>query len=120
MTRILVNCTHGAEDPERAILPFVVGNVARSADQEAIIFLTVEGVRLATHGYAASVKKDGFQPADELVQSFIASGGELWACAACTKPRGITESDIIPGAKIVTAANLVECLASGASAINVS
>ena len=120
MPTILVNCAHGAEDPERAILPFVVGNVARSADQEAIVFLTVEAVRLVTHGYADSVRKDGFQPANEVIQSFIANGGQVWACAACTKPRGIGEGDLIPGAKIVTAANLVECLASGASAINVA
>lgn len=120
MSQILVNCAHGAEDPERAILPFVVGNVAASADQEVIVFLTVEAVRLVTHGYADAVKKEGFQPANEVIQSFISNGGQVWACAACTKPRGITEGDLIPGAKIVTAANLVECLAGGASAINVA
>ena len=117
---ILVNCAHGAEDPERAILPFVVGNVAASADQEVIIFLTIEGVRLATRGYAETVKKEGFQPAHEVITSFIANGGEVWACAACTNPRGITEGDLIEGAKIKTAANLVERLANGASAINVA
>lgn len=120
MATILVNCAHGSEDPERAILPFVVGNVAASADQETIVFLTIEGVRLATRGYAESVKKEGFQPANEVIQSFLSNGGQVWACAACTKPRGITEADLIPGAMIKTAANLVECLANGASAINVS
>ncbi len=31
---ILVNATHGNEDAERATLPFVVGNVSATADQE--------------------------------------------------------------------------------------
>ena len=39
--KILVNCTHGKEDPERATLSFVVGNVAATADQEAVVLLTI-------------------------------------------------------------------------------
>lgn len=120
MTTILVNCAHGNEDPERATLPFIVANVAASADQEAIVFLTVEGVRLATKGYADGIHKEGFQPVKEVIQAFLASGGQIWACAACTKPRGIGLGDLIEGAQIRTAANLVECLASGATAINVT
>jgi len=50
MARILVNCTHGKEDPERAILPFIVGNVAATADQETVVLLTIDGVWNATAG----------------------------------------------------------------------
>jgi predicted peroxiredoxin len=111
---LLIHCTHGKEEAERAILPFIVGNVAVTADQQATIFLTVEGVWLATKGYAEQVNKEGFTPLKEILNSFIANGGKIWACGACTKPRGITDADLIEGAKIVTAANLVEVLVSGA------
>lgn len=111
---LLFHCTHGKEEAERAILPFIVGNVAVTADQQATIFLTAEGVWLATKGYAEQVKKEGFTPLREIMDSFIANGGKIWACGACTKPRGITDADIIDGAKIVTAANLVEQLVGGA------
>jgi len=110
---LLIHCSHGKENAERAILPFIVGNVAVTADQQATIFLTVEGVRLATKGYAEDVMKEGFTPLKEIMQSFIANGGKIWACGACTKPRGITEADLIEGAQIVTAANLVEALIKG-------
>jgi predicted peroxiredoxin len=110
---LLFHCTHGKEEAERAILPFVVGNVAVTADQQATMFLTSEGVWLATKGYAEQVKKEGFTPLKEIMDSFIANGGKIWACGACTKPRCITDADLIDGAKIVTAANLVELLASG-------
>jgi predicted peroxiredoxin len=111
---LLFHCTHGKEEAERAILPFIVGNVAVTADQQATMFLTAEGVWLATKGYAEQVNKEGFTSLKEIMNSFIANGGKIWACGACTKPRGITDADIIEGAKIVTAANLVELLASGA------
>lgn len=112
--KLLLHCTYGKENAERAILPFIVGNVAVTADKEATIFLTVEGVWLATKGYAEQVKKEGFPPLSEILQSFVANGGKIWACGACTKPRGISEGDLIEGAKIVTAANLVEELVNGA------
>lgn len=111
---LLLHCTHGNEDAERAILPFIVGNVAVTADKSATIFLTVEGVWLATKGYAEQVNKEGFTPLKEIMNSFIANGGRIWACGACTKPRGISEADLIEGVKIVTAANLVEELVNGA------
>lgn len=110
---ILIHCSHGKEDAERAILPFIVGNVAVTADKPATIFLTVEGVWLATKGYAEQVNKEGFTPLKEIMNSFVANGGRIWACGACTKPRGIVEAGLIEGAKIVTAANLVEELMNG-------
>jgi predicted peroxiredoxin len=115
--KFLINCTYGKEEPERATLPFIVGNVAATADQETVVFLTIEGVRLGTKGYADSIHKEGLPPLKEVMQSFVANGGQIWLCSACTKPRGITDADLIEGAKIVTAANLVEYVASGAATL---
>lgn len=115
--KILTNCTHGKEDPERATLSFVVGNVAATADQEAVVLLTIESAWLATKGYADGINKEGFQPLKDVMQSFVANGGQIWVCGACAKPRGITDVDLVDGAKIVTAANVVEYLASGAATL---
>src|SRR5438045_8323683 len=105
MAKILVNATHGSEDAERATLPFVMVNVAATADQEAVVLLTVEGVRLATYGYADDIQKEGFAPLKDVMRQFLDNGGQIWARGACTKPRGIAAADLIPGAKLVTAAD---------------
>ncbi len=118
MAKLLINCTHGREDAERATLSFVVGNVAASADQEVVVLLTIEGVWNATPAYTDEICKEGFQPLREVMQSFINNGGQIWASGACAKPRGITEADLVPGAKIVSAANAVEYLASGAASLS--
>ena len=52
MATIIVNATHGPEDPERATLAFITGNVAATADQDAIVLLTIEGAWLAVKGRA--------------------------------------------------------------------
>jgi predicted peroxiredoxin len=113
MGRFLAQATHGLDDPERATLPFIVANVAASADQETIVLLTIEGVWLATKGYAEQVHHEGMPPLSEVVASLLASGGEIWACGACTKPRGIVDADLIEGARIISATEFVAELASG-------
>ena len=113
MAKILVYGSYGNEDPERATLAFIVGNTALASDHETVVFLTVEGVRLATSGYADDIHKEGFAPVRELISQYLAVGGTLIACSACCKPRGITEADLIAGAEIAGAARLVEYLANG-------
>ncbi|TMH29443.1 MAG: hypothetical protein E6H58_16020 [Betaproteobacteria bacterium] len=118
--KLLLNCVYGQEDAERATLPFIVANVAATADQESLVFLTAEAVRIATRGYAEPIRAHGMKPLAEVMQSYLDNGGTIWACGACTGPRGITEADLIPGAKIVTAVNLVEQLAAGAVPLNLT
>lgn len=118
MTTLTVHCTHGREDAERATLAFVVGNVAASADQDVVVLLTIDGVWLATQGYAGDIHKEGFQPLAEVMQSFTANGGQIWVCGACAKPRGITDAGLIPGARIVTAAMAVERLTCGSASLS--
>jgi len=113
MGKFMAHATHGREDPERATLPFIAANVAASADQEAIVLLTIEGVWLATKGYADDVHHEGMPPLREVLDSLLASGGQLWACGACTKPRGITDDDMIDGARIISAADFVAEMVGG-------
>ena len=113
MTRLLFHCTHGRDDPERAIVPFIAANVAAASGQEAVVVLTIEGAWLCKRGYAETVAADGFPDLAELVASFVESGGQIWGCSACTTPRGITEPDLIDGAQIVGAATIVAAVAEG-------
>jgi predicted peroxiredoxin len=111
---MLFHCTHGRDDPERAIVPFIAANVAAAAGQEAVAVLTVEGAWLCKRGYAETVEADGFPKLAELLASFVQAGGQIWGCSACTTPRGITEADLVDGAQIVGAAAIVAAVADGA------
>ena len=55
------------DDPERATLAYIVGNVAASADQGAVVLLTIDGVWLATKGYADDIHTEGFQALKEMI-----------------------------------------------------
>jgi predicted peroxiredoxin len=114
---VLIQGTHGAEDPEKATLPFIVGNVSATAEQDTVVFLTSDAVWLATRGYADDVTFADHPPAGKILANFVANGGRVWACGACTGPRGITADDLVDGAAIVTAANLTEALVAGAATV---
>jgi predicted peroxiredoxin len=118
MSRSLIfNCTHGTDDPERAILPFIAANVAVTAGLDVTVVCTVEAVWLGTRGGAEGVVKEGFPALPALIDEFCQNGGKIWLCGACTKPRGITPDDTAPGASIVGAATIVEAIAKGATPI---
>jgi predicted peroxiredoxin len=116
--KVLVNCTHGREEPERATLAFVVGNVAATAAQPTVVLLTCDGVWLATNGYADNIEQTGLPALRDVRAAFVDAGGVIWACGACTNPRGITAADLIAGAQIVTAATVVEAMVGGASTLS--
>ena len=118
--KLIFNCTYGKEDPERASLPFVAGNVAAAAGQEAIVFCTVEAVWLGTKGGTDGIAAKGLETLSKIYSDFIGKGGKVWLCGACTKPRRITEELLANGATIVGAAKLVEEIALGAKATNLT
>lgn len=120
MTQLLFTDTYGAEDPERAIVPFIAAATASVSGQHATVVCTAEGVWLGTPGYAEQVEADGLPPLADLIRQLIDGGGEIWLCSACTTRRGITGENIIPGATIVGAARIVEALAGDAKSISLT
>jgi uncharacterized protein len=118
MSTIVINATHGPEDPERATLPFVVGNVAAAAGQRAIVLLTIEGAWLAVRDRADPIAAKGLPAFRDIVGQFVAAGGEIWACGACTTPRGIVDADLRDGARIVSAMQVVEELSAAARTLS--
>ena len=118
MTSVMIHNTQGLDDVERASLAFVVGNTALAGGQDATVLFTLEGVRIPVIGCADGLQADGFPPLSEVMESFINSGGQIWVCGACAKPRDIGQEELIDGAQIVGAAAAVEAMVSGAKTIS--
>jgi len=116
--KLIFNCTHGKDDPERATLPFVAANIAATAGQDAVVLCTVDGVWLGTEGGTETIASPGLPLLAELYSEFVENGGQVWLCGACTKPRGITEDDVAKGAAIVGAAKVIEEVVAGAKTIS--
>jgi uncharacterized protein len=118
--KLVFMCTHGKEEAERATLPFVAANVAATAGQEAIVVCTIEGTWLGTKKGTEGIEAKGLPPLTKLYADFVASGGKVWLCGACTKPRGIIDEHLAPGATIVGAAKIIEEIVAGAKPVSFS
>lgn len=116
--KFCVSLTHATEDGDRATVAFVVANAAVASDQETVVFLSTEGVRLAVRGEAAKVCEEGFLPLADLMANFAAAGGTIYVCSPCFRKRGLDEDALVAGAKIVGGAKLVEFLASGSPCVS--
>ena len=93
--KIVIFATHGPEDPERATLPFVMGNGALAMDVQVNILLQGNGVLLAKKGCYDHVFASGLPPLKELVGSFIEQGGGILVCTPCLEERKITMLPVI-------------------------
>lgn len=52
MNKFCVNLTCAKDNSDRATVAFVVANAAAASDKETMVFLSTEGVRIASKGYA--------------------------------------------------------------------
>jgi predicted peroxiredoxin len=115
--KIVCIVTHAGEDPERATLPFVLATASQVMEVEAVIVLQGTGVMLATKGYAEHVHAGALPPVKSLIDTFVAEGGRILVCGPCIKERRIEESDLIEGASVTAAGNLVQELLTANSTL---
>ena len=113
-----VNLTHSGDDPDRATVGFVVANAALGSEQETVVFLSTEGVRLSQKGYADAIHEEGFLPLSELMANFAAGGGTIYVCSPCFNKRGLDPDKLVDGARIFGGAVLVEFLSGGAACVS--
>ena len=107
--KLVLVCTHGPEDPERATIPFVVATAAQASNVEVVMGFQVNGVMLVKKGFAEHVFAAGFPPLKELMDLYIDAGGELLVCGPCVNSRKLSpDSDFVESAKVVNAGTFVK------------
>ena len=116
--RFCVSITHAKDDTDKATVGFVVANAALGSGKETLVFLSTEGVRLAVNGYADDIHEAGFAPLKQLLGDFAANGGTIYVCSPCFKKRALDDAKLVPGARIVGGASLVEFLGDGAPCVS--
>jgi predicted peroxiredoxin len=113
-----VTVTHCRTSGDKATLGFVVANAAQGSEKKTMVFLSSDGVYCAVPEEIAKINEGApFAPLKDLVDKFLAAGGTIYVCTPCMKKRGISESDLIPGAIPAGGAALVEWLSNGSPCV---
>ncbi|HVN30870.1 MAG TPA: DsrE family protein [Thermoanaerobaculaceae bacterium] len=118
MKRFCVNLTCAKNDPDKATVAFAMANVAAAADNETMVFLSVEAVRLSQKGYADDIREAAFPPLTELMIKFATAGGRILVCDHCFAKRKLDANNLVKGATIAGGSELVKFLSDGAPCIS--
>ena len=116
--KIVIFATHGSEDPEKAILPFVIGNAALAMDVPVTIVLQSRGVTLVQKGCYEHIFAPGFDPLEKLVGSFVELGGKLLACIPCLESRKIAQETLVDGVELGKAGSVVQEVLEAKAVLN--
>src|SRR4030095_11060244 len=99
--KFCVSLTHAKDNADKATVAFVVANAAVGSGKETLVFLSIEGVRLAQKGYADDIREEGFAPLRELMDNFAKAGGSIYVCSPCFKKRKLDDNNLVAGGGIV-------------------
>jgi predicted peroxiredoxin len=113
-TRVIVGCSHGEQEPDRIIVAYLTAVAALDQGKEVVMWLTGDGVRLATDGYVAPIRADKEPPAQRLHEQFQQKGGTFYTCPICFNERGLDPGQLVDGAELKGATPLMEFAADGA------
>jgi uncharacterized protein len=116
--KFCVNLTHAKDNTDKATVAFVMANAALGSGKETLMFLSIEGVRLAQKGFADDIHEEGFAPLRELMENFAKAGGIMYVCSPCFKKRKLDETNLVSGATIVGGVKLVEFLSDGSPCVS--
>ena len=116
--RVIVGCTHGEEDPDRVVVAYLTAVAALDKGKDVVMWLTVDGVRLALSGYPDRIRVGMEPPVERVHAQFIEKGGRFYVCPICFKERDLDEGDLVENAELQGATPLMEFAADGAMTFN--
>ena len=92
--KIMMKSAWGSDDPTKAGFTFLHGLALAEAGHEVQIFLLGEAVSLMRRSVANAVVPVGWPPLGESLDKVVARHIPIYACGACSRARGVTESDL--------------------------
>ncbi len=96
------------EDPDRIAVPLVLANAALAMGQDALLWLTLDGVKVARQGAMDTLISPSFSAINDLLTQFIEAGGKIGICPACANTHGVTKENVIENADWMGAAAVQE------------
>ena len=112
--KVVIGQTHGLDDPESVLIGYLMGVEALRKDKQVVMWLTKDGVYLATSGFAATVKVPGAPSVLDLHTEYVERGGRFFACPVCVKTRGLEDAEWVDTAEVKGAPSLFEFTEGGA------
>ena len=116
--KVVLGLTQAEDDVESVLICYLLGVEALRAGKQALMWLTKDGIKVATDGFAATVNVPGAPSIADLHAEYVDKGGRFFACPVCVKVRGMEDAAWTKGAEVKGAPSLYEFAAGGALTFN--
>jgi predicted peroxiredoxin len=116
--KVVIGQTHGSNDPEAVLIGYLLGVEALRAGKQVLMWLTKDGVLVATKGYSGEISVPGAPSVKDLHAEYVEKGGRFYACPVCVKTRGLESAEWVQGAEVKGAPSLFEFTEGGALTFN--
>jgi predicted peroxiredoxin len=116
--KLVVLLSRGLDD-ERSTVGWTIANSGIAEGLDVTVFLVSAGADLVRRGAADVMRMNPLDPSmKDLIDSFIANGGQIWVCPPCAAVRGYDEGDLIEGAVVAGAGPLHGLIKEGAATLS--
>lgn len=95
------------DDADRVATALVLANNALAAGGDALVWTSLDGVKLAKKDALAGLLPKSFPPVAELLQAFTEAGGRLGVCLPCAKTHGVTQDTVVSNAEFMGGAAII-------------
>jgi predicted peroxiredoxin len=92
--KIMMRSSWGTDDPSRGSFVFAHALALADAGHEVQIFLTGDATYLMRKATSDAVVAIGWGPLSELREKIVAKKIPVFSCGACSRARGISETDL--------------------------
>ncbi len=104
---VVISLACGTNGPNRATRAIHLATVAHKEGRNVTLFLLDEAVYLAKEGLIKHVRAATGDIADDLLAYLQAHGVPILVCTPCANARKVAEDELIEGARMASAAELI-------------
>jgi len=105
---VVITLSCGTDNPNRSTRAIHLATIAHKEGKHTTLFLLDEGVYIAKQGLAEHLRAATGDVADDLIAYLQAHEVPILVCTPCAKARRIEPDDLIEGARMATAAELIQ------------
>jgi predicted peroxiredoxin len=84
--KVVIGQTHGDDDPESVLIGYLLGVEALRTGKQVVMWLTKNGIYIATEGYVDGLSVSGAPSIKDLHAEYVERGGRLFACPSVSRP----------------------------------
>jgi len=105
---VVITLSCGTDNPNRTTRAIHLATAAHKEGKNVTLFLLDEGVYIAREGVALNLRAATGDAADDHLAYLQANGVPIMVCSPCAAARKIAPEDLIEGAQMTTAVELIK------------